>query len=158
MIMNDNTDSLPAKLDEGRPALLKLLQQGSVDTADVMALRRGVFRDRSLSRIEVEDLFGLDAVVRPDSDAWAEFLVEAVTDHVVWDQRPTGVLGEEQARWLIDKVDATRSAAAFAVLVNVLEEADRMPRWFASAVRRRAVAGWPAVTPLIAAGDSARAA
>ena len=44
------------------------------------------------------------------------------------------------------QVDATRTPAAFAVLVNVLDEAQAVPSWFAGAVRARAMAGWPGLS------------
>ena len=37
------------------------------------------------------------------------------------------------------------SVDALAVLVNVLAEAHRVPRWFLAAVRARATRGWPGV-------------
>ncbi len=141
--MNNLKDQTKISVDLGRPAMLALLQKGWVDAADVARLRRDIFCDRSMSRIEVEDLFGLDAIVRPDLEAWVEFFVEAVTDHLVWDQRPTGVLEESQARWLIEKVDASKTGASFAVLVNILDDAHRVPGWFENAVKARALAEWP---------------
>ncbi len=89
--------------------------------------------------------------------SWVEFFVETVTDHVVWDIRPTGVVDEKHAQWLIAKVDISRSASSFAVLVNILDQAHRVPRWFGAAVRARATAGWPslvtsfAMPPVLAA-------
>ena len=130
-------------LDLGRPALLALMLKGSITPDDVAALRREVFCDRSVSRTEIEDLFGLDAVVRPTSPAWTDFFVEAVTDHLVWDVRPTGILEDVQARWLIDKVDRSKTVASFAILINILDEAHRVPRWFEGVVRESAVAVLP---------------
>ncbi|HEX4765141.1 MAG TPA: hypothetical protein VH414_02585 [Lichenihabitans sp.] len=131
------------KLEQGRPMLLKLLERGAVTEADVVALRREVFAQHAPSRIEIEDLFAIDAVAQPKGEAWAEFFVEAVTDFVVWGQRPTGLVEEADAHWLLAKVDAAKTVSSFAVLVNILDQAHRVPRWFPAAVRSRAVAGWP---------------
>lgn len=151
--MNGKLVNHHSVVEQGRPAILALLRKGQVDAADVARLRREIFRDRSLSRIEVEDLMGLDAVLRPENEAWTEFFVEAVTDHLVWDVRPTGMLEEEQARWLIDKVDAARTLASFAVLIAILEEAHRVPRWFEDAVRHRAVTAWPILSATLGDGS-----
>ena len=150
------------RLDQGRPALLRLVQKGCVTVADVAHLRREVFADRAPTRIEIEDLFAIDAIARPQDLSWVEFFVEMVTDHVVWDIRPTGVLDETHAQWLIAKVDASQSASSFAVLVNILDQAHRVPRWFAAAVRARAAAGWPSLVSSFAmapsVGEAIRAA
>ena len=76
---------------------------------------------------------------------WTELFVELITDHVVWQARPTGVVSDEQAEWLLAKADECRSLEALAALVNVLAEAHRAPQWFVAAVRARA-AGWPGST------------
>ena len=154
MTMSNKPQQSQKNVDQGRPAMLALLQKGQVDAADITTLRREIFCDRSLSRIEIEDLFGVDAVVRPNHDAWVEFFVEVVTDHLVWDLRPTGIINEAQARWVIEKVDASRTAASFALLVNILDEAHQVPLWFAGAVRARAVANWPGLRASWDAGSA----
>ena len=143
--MNTTRQKTAGILDQGRPALLRLLQNGCVTSEDVAHLRRTVFSDRPPTRLEIEDLFAIDAVTRPALEAWVEFFVDIVTDHVVWDIRPTGVVDEAHAQWLIGKVDASQTMAGFAVLINVLDQAHRVPRWFAAAVRARAAAGWPSL-------------
>ena len=68
-----------------------------------------------------------------------------ITEHVVWQSRPTGVVDKKQAEWLIERADCCASANALALLVNVLSEAQRAPRWFLDAVRARAARNWPGV-------------
>lgn len=153
---NNGTNENKTGLDLGRPALLALLQKGSITPDDVAALRRDVFCDRSLSRTEIEDLFGLDAVLRPNSPAWTDFFVDAVTDHLVWDVRPTGILEEAQARWLIEKVDRCKTIASFAILINILDEAHRVPRWLEGVVRERAVAVLPGLMSMTEDGAVSR--
>ncbi len=155
--MNKTTKHRSGKLEQGRPMLLKLLERGTVTEADVVALRREVFTQHAPSRIEIEDLFAIDAVAQPKGEAWAEFFVETVTDFVVWGQRPTGLVEEADAHWLLTKVDAAKTASSFAVLVNILDQAHRVPRWFSAAVRSRATAGWPALVS-VAAGSAGVAA
>ena len=117
-----------------------------VTPADVASLHRHLFADGSLDQVEAESLFDLERAALSRCDAWTAFFIQAVTDHVVWGARPTGRLDEAQANWLLAQVDATRTPASFAVLVNVLDEAQSVPAWFAGAVRARAVAGWPGVS------------
>jgi hypothetical protein len=117
-----------------------------VSAAEVASLHRHLFADGSLDRTEAEALFDLERAALSRCDAWTAFFIQAVTDHVVWGARPTGRLDEGQAEWLLAQVDATRTPAAFALLVNVLDEAQSLPSWFAGAVRARAVAGWPGLS------------
>ena len=63
---------------------------------------------------------------------------------MVWQARPTGVVSDEQAEWLLGRTDECQSLEALAALVNVLAEAHRAPQWFVAAVRARG-AGWPGV-------------
>ncbi len=113
---------------------------------EVVSLHRHLFSDASLDRSEAEALFDLERAGLNRGETWTAFFIQAVTDHVVWGARPTGRLDEGQADWLIAQVDDTRTPASFAVLVNVLNEAQAVPPWFAGAVRARAVAGWPGVS------------
>ncbi len=135
-------------LERARQGIIRLAHAAEVTRKDVAALRRDIAGEVSLERDEIEALFALDRALDRSEGDWAEFLVRAVTDHVVWASRPTGVVGERDAQWLLAEVDAARTAAAFAVLVNVLEEADRVPGWFAGAVRKRAASDWPGLDAL----------
>jgi hypothetical protein len=75
-------------------------------------------------------------------DGWTSFFVETVTDYIVWQSRPTGLVNGAQAEWLLAQADAGCTLNAFAILVNVLAEADRVPAWLPAAVHGRAAA-WP---------------
>ena len=125
--------------------LADMVAQACVTTADVASLHRHLFADASLDRAEAESLFDLERAALSRCEAWTTFFIEAVTDHVVWGERPTGRLDEAAAGWLIREADATRTPASFALLVNILDEAASVPSWFAAAVHARAAAGWPGV-------------
>ena len=129
------------------PVALASIAGGSeMSRHDVASLHRHLFAEGSIARAEAEALFDLERVALSRCDAWTSFFIQAVTDHVVWGERPTGRLDDAQADWLIAQVDAARTPAAFAVLVNVLDEAQSSPSWFPGAVRARAVAGWPGLS------------
>lgn len=138
----DDTLSIGETDQDATAAIAKLMQKGVVSARDVGILRRENFGERSLSRVEIEALFGLDRLVRPECEAWTMLLVDVVTDHVVWDCRPTGIVTEGDAEWLFRRVDASATPASLAVLIDIIESAHRVPFWFAGAVRRRAAAGW----------------
>lgn len=117
--------------------------------SEVRQLRRALFEDEGVSQEEAAALFELDRAQNASCLEWTEFFVECLTDHFVWQARPTGVLAHAQAEFLLGEVDRKFSLAGFALLANVLAEADRAPQWFLDAVRARASA--PAVQAALAA-------
>lgn len=136
-------EKIPAeRLDAARTTIQELIAAARVDTADVFRMR-GILGDApGLSRGEVESLFELERVATTKCAEWVGFLVDCVTDYIVWQQRPTGTVTGTQAEWLLAQADACRSVGAFAALVNILAEAQRVPAWLPAAVRGRA-AQWP---------------
>ncbi len=142
-----------------RTALIaRLARRGRIDEHDVAALRR-MFEDTgSVSRQEADALFSVEIAVADRPDAWVALLIETITDHVVWQSRPTGVLAGPQAEWLLESADRCDGLTAIGILANVLAEAHRAPAWFVAAVRARAArtlgADWtqaPASEPAVGA-------
>ena len=131
------------ELDERRAALVAMERLRDLDATVVRDLRRDVFGDGTVSQDEADVLFDLERAARPRCPEWGEFFVETIVDFLLWQQRPSGVLNEAQAEWLIAQTDRTATLTAFAVLVAVLEEAHRTPGWYAAAVCGRAAKGWP---------------
>lgn len=134
-------------------AIIRLIQSGTITPADVSVLRREIFTGEAITREEAEALFRLERAAKDKCAEWTAFFVEAITDHIVWHNRPTGVVNTPQAEWLIGECDRTKSVTALAVLVNVLAEAQRVPLWLPAAVKGRANAGWSGVREAL---DAAR--
>lgn len=134
----------PAELDHRRSALVEIERLRALDAATVRSLRYDLFRGDALTREEADALFDVERTARPDCREWQDFFVCAIVDYLLWQQRPSGVLNEEQAEWLIGQADRARTFNAFAALVATIEEAHRIPAWFAPAVRGRAGRGWAA--------------
>jgi hypothetical protein len=136
---------MPFTVDRSRSIISAMILGRKVTAMDVAWLRREVFADGAVSREAAEELFAVERAGVARTPEWTELLVEMITEHVVWQSRPTGVVDEEQAEWLIELADSCASANALALLVNVLSEAQRAPRWFLDAVRARAARNWPGV-------------
>jgi len=136
------TKPMAFAVDRSRTIISSLIHGRGVSGLDVAWLRREVFADGVVSREAAEELFAVAGADVAKARAWTEFLVEMITEHVLWQSRPAGVLGEEAAAWLIAQVDAAKSADALAALMNVLAEAHRVPQWFIDAARARALRGW----------------
>ena len=149
-----------AALDAGRARIVAIRRAGRIEPTDIAALRNDVLADRAPTREEADALFELDGSSAARGADWLPFFAAAITDHVVWQMRPTGALSGAQAEWLIERADASHTIAAFAVLVSVLSEAHRVPQWFLAAVRARAARGWPGLDAALAAAviETARAA
>lgn len=129
----------------GHEAILALIAAPAVTDADVALLRREVLADRSLSVEEAEALFALDAAPNAKSDRWTAFFVEALSDFLVWQQRPTGVLAEAKAEWVMSYAAGTASVTVMALLVNLLAECHKVPTWFLAEVRGLATRNWAAL-------------
>ena len=133
------------EVDRSRTIISALIHGMRVSALDISWLRREVFADGGVSREAADELFAVERSGAAKAPEWTAFFVEMITEHVVWQSRPTGIVNEAQAEWLIARADEARSIVALAVLVNVLAEAHRSPQWFLSAVRARANGGWPGV-------------
>jgi hypothetical protein len=132
-------------VDRSRTIISSLIHGRRVSGLDVAWLRREVFADGEVSRDAAEELFEVARADIARAPEWTKFFVELITEHVVWQSRPTGIVTDAEAQWLIDQADRCASIDALAVLVNVLAEAHRVPQWFVAAVRTRADRGWPGV-------------
>lgn len=134
-------------LDAGRSAILALARVPAVDGAALRHLREIGIGEACLSQDEADALFAVERAANAKVPEWDRFFVDAITDYCVWDLRPTGVINEAQGEWLIDSADRAKTPNAFAVLVQVLEAAHRVPMWFTAAVKSRMARGWPGMTP-----------
>lgn len=137
--------------DYGRMAKLMRLVAAGVAVADMAVLRGLVEEAGGLSRAEIDALVTIEASPAPKCEEWTPFFIDAVTDHMVWQARPTGVVNESQGEWLIAMADRCNSPAALGALANVAAEAHRLPLWFVAAVRARlARSGVPVSLGLVA--------
>jgi hypothetical protein len=137
-------------VDRTRSIISAMILGRKVTAMDVAWLRREVFMDGAVSREAADELFEVERAGVARTPEWTEMFVEMITEHVVWQSRPTGVVDETQAEWLISSADSCASVNALAALVNVLGEAHRAPRWFLDAVRSRARQNWAGVDAALA--------
>jgi hypothetical protein len=127
-----------------RASILALAGASRIEVRDVARLRAELADSAGVGAAEADALFALERSTPDACPEWTAFFVEAITDFVVWQARPTGVVNTAQAEWLIAQADETCTLNAFATLVNVLAEAHRVPAWLPAAVRGRG-AKWPCV-------------
>jgi hypothetical protein len=108
----------------------ELATRGRVGAQDVLHLRRAVFADGLVSREEARALLCVDRAATEKSPEWTAFLVEAVSDYLVHQERPAGHVSEDNAAWLVDVLadhDGDDLATKLEVLIGVLERATSTP-------------------------------
>jgi len=101
-----------------------------IGAEDVLALRRQVWPDGAISADEADALFELNRLAPESDPEWADFFIEAMTEHVVNAREPRGYVDEANAGWLISQVDrdgAPVTATELALVVKLLESALNAP-------------------------------
>jgi hypothetical protein len=144
------SEAIMSQSESPRASIAALAARPILTDEDVTKIRRRVLRFGFVTRPEAEALFEIDAAPSQKPESWTTLFVEAITDHVVWQSRPTGVVSPEQAEWVLARVDEASTPTRLAVLVNILAEAHSVPATFLSAVKARA-AQWPGLEKLTAA-------
>jgi hypothetical protein len=78
----------------------KVRAKNRICFGDVQRVQRTILGDGIGSREEAELLIDLDRQVSRADPAWQRWLVATLVDFVVWAERPTGIMDEEEANWL----------------------------------------------------------
>jgi len=108
----------------------QIIGRGEVTSADIMALRQNIFGDITVTREEAEALFLIDEGTERRVAEWRDLFLEALTDWLIRQQAPRGYVTDEQADWLIARIEAARRArdgTEIELVVRVLEQADAAP-------------------------------
>lgn len=119
-----------------------------VSSDDLLALRAEVWSDGSVSAAEAEKLFDMNRTVEASVE-WTDFFVEALSEYMLSQGEPRGYVTEDEATWLIRKVNCdgqVETAAELELIVKLLEHAEYAP----SSLRRFALA---AVEKMVLSGD-----
>jgi hypothetical protein len=102
----------------------------SISAEDVLAVRRSVWPDGSVSAEEAEALFELNRAAKDSAPEWADFFIEAMTDYVVNQTPPRGYVEDGHAAWLIGQIERDGgpiTATELALVVKILETALNAP-------------------------------
>lgn len=105
-----------------------IVARGNITDPDVAKFRRIFFEDGIVSSDEADLLFQIDGSCRSAVAGWNEFLVEAITDYLVFQAHPQGYVTSDNAHWLFDRFsrfNLTGGKLALDLAVSVLEKA----RW-----------------------------
>ncbi len=110
--------------------LAQVAQRLSIKANDVLALRRDVFSDGIVSRLEAQALFDLNNACLVQDPSWVDFFIEALTDYYVHQAEPAGYISEENATHLITCINRdgrVKSQSELELLIKVMEKANTSP-------------------------------
>ncbi len=110
-----------------REVAMAVLQKPDLNAGDIQAISGYLFETGIASREEAELLFAADRSITAHVEGWRAFFIEAVTDFIVWQTRPTGRVTESDTDWLIACLGDTPSTNGRALLFRLLGEAHDMP-------------------------------
>jgi hypothetical protein len=106
----------------------EILSRGSIKDSDVARFRRILYEDGIVAADECDLLFKLNSSCDIQEPDWPPFFIEAVTDFIVFQERPQGYLTADNAHWLLERVakpGKMLSKTEFELIVNVIDKA----RW-----------------------------
>jgi hypothetical protein len=91
-----------------------------ISADDVKKLQREILEDGIMNRREAEALLALDRTLATH-ESWGPALTALIVDFMVWSLRPTGVVTNDDARWLTTALDVggpteTAMNIAYAIL------------------------------------------
>lgn len=102
----------------------------AISADDVLTLRKTVWPDGTIGRVEADMLFEINDLDADPSPEWLEFFVAAISEHVVHQTEPKGYVSDENAVWLMQRIDhdgKLETRAELELLVRTMEKATGTP-------------------------------
>ncbi len=104
-----------------------ILEDGIIDAEEVQAIRVRIYADGQIDQEEADFMFALNDGVSGKNNApgWSALFVEAITDFVLADDTSPGVIDDDEAAYLIEKIegDGQIDGTELALLVNICDKA-----------------------------------
>ena len=110
----------------------EILADNIVDAEECKILRNTIFADGIIDRNEADTLFDINNSVSGNANApeWQTLFVEAVSAHVLKDEKSPGIIDDDEANWLITKIkgDGNIDECEKALLTNIKDNAGTIPQ------------------------------
>jgi hypothetical protein len=107
-----------------------ILEDGVIDDAEVTQLRQRLYADGVIDQEEANALFEINDAVKgkANSAEWAKLFAGAVCDYLLKDETSPGEVDEEEAAWLIEKLegDGEIDANEKVLLLTLKENAKKL--------------------------------
>ena len=103
---------------------------GQVSAQELLALRQQGWGDGIITREEADALFAVNNILAERDEPWCDFFVEAIGEHVLNGSEPRLQCSEDEAQWLIDRIDhdgAVESLVELETIVRIIERAQNTP-------------------------------
>jgi hypothetical protein len=103
---------------------------GQITAAEILGLRREGWADGRMEPAEAEAIFVLNDHLAERTPDWADFFVEAVVQYLLSNGSPRGFVSEDQADWLISRLDRdgrVDSMAELELLAVLFDKAEAVP-------------------------------
>ncbi len=103
---------------------------GEIDAAEILSLRRSAWPDGRISPDEAEAIFVVNDRIAAPTAEWSDFFTEALVEFIVNTAEPHGYVSDDNARWLIERVQhdgKVNSLTELELVVRVLEMALSAP-------------------------------
>ena len=105
-----------------------ILTRRTIVFDDILILKRVFYEDGVVSADEADLVFSMNRVCTAQHADWPDFLIEAITDYLVFQEAPRGYVTAANAHWLMDRVSNNGkidSKTELELVVTVLDKA----RW-----------------------------
>jgi hypothetical protein len=103
---------------------------GAITAEEILALRRAGWAEGTMKPEEVEAIFALNDALAEPTPEWSDFFVEAIGEFVLNGALPKGYVSEDNAAWLIARIDrdgTLQGMTELELLVRVLERGINAP-------------------------------
>ncbi|MDP2341962.1 MAG: hypothetical protein Q8O67_13475 [Deltaproteobacteria bacterium] len=118
-------------LSELKAAILK---DGVIDADEAKQVREAIFADGTIDRAEADFLFEVNDAVsgKANHESWRALFVEALTKHLLADEKTPGVLDADELTWLVSKIqgDGAIDGSELALVVEISRVAKSTPPAF----------------------------
>ncbi|NNG03024.1 MAG: hypothetical protein HKM95_02855 [Inquilinus sp.] len=107
-----------------------IVARGRVTADDVDDLRRTVYRDGVVDRAEADAIFFINSACAEKDPSWSAFFVDALTDFVIWQDKPKKHVSDAESQYLIAHIlhdGHVDTATELELLINVVHWAVSSP-------------------------------
>lgn len=104
---------------------------GAISAEEILELRRAGWSDGKIVPEEAEAIFAVNDQLSEATAEWTEFFVEALGEFIINTLEPAGYVTQEQADWLVARIDhdgRLESRAELELLVRLFERAREVPQ------------------------------
>lgn len=109
-----------------------ILADGVIDEQEVKQLREVLYADGVIDKEEAEFLFELNDAVsgKENHPSWVTLFVDAITSFLLEDETSPGVVDEEEAKWLLAKIqgDGKLDNIELTLIKNLKAKSKQLPQ------------------------------